>query len=97
MSLKSKLKRLENRLGIERCPHCCGILPSHVEEERDHENMTNEERGAIIARCIADMYGREELLELLAFLRPSRWGEARGTYPPSDGCAATPARWSGPP
>ena len=69
MSLKAKLTRLENRLGIERCPHCRGIVPAHTEEEPDYEAMTNEERGAIIARAIAAMCGREELLDLLAHLR----------------------------
>ena len=69
MSLKAMLTRLENRLGIERCPHCRGIVPAHTEEEPDYEAMTNEERGAIIARAIAAMCGREELLDLLAHLR----------------------------
>jgi hypothetical protein len=69
MSLKAKLTRLENRLGVERCPHCGGLLPSHTEEEVDHNLLTNEERGAIIARAIAAMCGREELLDLLAHLR----------------------------
>ena len=69
MSLKAKLTRLENRLGIERCPHCRGIVPAHTEEEPDYEAMTNEERGAIIARSIAAMYDREQLLALLAHLR----------------------------
>ena len=70
--LKAKLTRLENRLSVERCPYCGGMLPSHTEEEEvDYESMTNEERGAIIARSIAATYGREELLDLLAHLRSS--------------------------
>ena len=69
MSLKAMLTRLENRLGVERCPHCRGIVPAHTEEEPDYEAMTNEERGAIIARSIAAMYDREQLLALLAHLR----------------------------
>ena len=31
MSLKAKLTRLENRLGVERCPHC-GEVPEQVLE-----------------------------------------------------------------
>jgi hypothetical protein len=82
MSLKAKLTRLENRLGIERCPHCRGIVPAHFEEERDYQTMTNEERGAIMARCIADLYGREELLALLAHLRPAGRAEVADVNAP---------------
>ena len=69
MSLKAKLTRLENRLGVERCRHCGGLLPSPTEEEIDYVSMTNEERQAIVCRAIAAMCGREELLDLLAHLR----------------------------
>jgi hypothetical protein len=76
MSLKAKLTRLEKRLGVERCPHCSGMLPSDTEEEVDHNLLTNEQRWAIVARSIANMYDREKLLNLLAQLRTSRYGEA---------------------
>jgi hypothetical protein len=66
------LTRLENRLGVERCRHCGGLLPSPTEEEIDYVSMTNEERQAIVCRAIAAMCGREELLDLLARLRPAR-------------------------
>ena len=82
MSLKAKLTRLENRLGIERCPHCRGIAPAHTEEEPDYEAMTNEERGAIIARSIAAMYDREQLLDLLAHLRPAGRAEVADVNAP---------------
>ena len=82
MSLKAKLTRLENRLGVERCPHCGGLLPSHTEEVVDHNLLTNEERGAIIARAIAAMCGREELLDLLAHLRPAGRAEVADVNAP---------------
>jgi hypothetical protein len=88
MSLKAKLTRLEKRLGSERCPHCGGTLSSDTQEEEvDYTTMTNEERGAIMARAIANMYDREKLLDLLAHLRTSRYAEVdplpRGEVRPS--------------
>ena len=75
MSLKTKLTRLESRLGVDRCPHCDGLLPSNPEEGVDYATMTNEQRQAIACRALAGMYDREGLLDLLAHLPPARRAE----------------------
>ena len=69
MSLKTKLTRLEKRLGVERCPHCGGLLPMHREDESDDESMSNEEIEESLCRSLVAMCGRDEMLALLAYLQ----------------------------
>jgi hypothetical protein len=81
MSLKAKLDRLEARLGLERCPHCGGVVPPRAEEEGiSHELLPDEERRRIVCRSLAALFNREQLLELLESLPPCRGVDLADLY-----------------
>jgi hypothetical protein len=92
MGLKGKLTRLENRLGLERCPHCGGALPPRPGDEADYVSMTEEQRRGIVCRALARLFDREQLLDLLARLQPALRAQVADVYPLSGGGAEVTGR-----
>ena len=80
MRLKAKLTRLEERLGVEDCPHCrLPLLPNHV-GEFEHV-FTDEERLWLLRDIFQRFYKRDDLLYLLAGMAPALRKEVADEYP----------------
>jgi hypothetical protein len=80
VTIKSKLTRLENRLGVAYCPHCRGaILPRGAEHGPVH--FTEDVKRQIMARALARFNTRETLLDVLATLSPAQRMSVADVYP----------------
>jgi hypothetical protein len=81
MGLKAKLTRLENRLGVERCPHCAGALPLRPGEDVPY-CYTPEEKFTILSKIFQrTLDSREQLLALVAAVAPSQRLAIADVYP----------------